>query len=207
IVAKDELDFPPGSDFGYSSYGYNVLGLLIEKQSGLAYADYLREHVWEPAGMEHTSVEEAGKDYPGKSVRYHLRKPGKFRVDDKNDLSDRIPGGGVQSTVADLLKFGDALLQGKLISAEHFTAMSTDNGRKKEGNPYGLGLYLYGPRPGVGEVVGHNGAQLGCSAVMLFIPERKTTVVVLSNTSRALDRVFPATVKLLDAVSQIGKGE
>ncbi|MEO0732792.1 MAG: serine hydrolase domain-containing protein [Bacteroidota bacterium] len=202
IVADDELVFAPGSDFQYTSYGYNVLGLLIEKQSGRSYAKYLRQHVWEPAGMTNTSVEENGKDYPGKSVRYHQRKPGKFKVDEDNDLSDRIPAGGIQSTVTDLLKFGKALMAGQLISVESFAEMMTDNGRKKQGNPYGLGLYLYGTRPGVGELVGHNGSQLGCSSILFLVPERQITAVVLANTSGALDQVFPAGVKLLDVLAE-----
>ncbi len=191
-----DLQFEPGTDFGYTSYGYSLLGLIIEKVSGITYEDYLQQNIWKVAGMTNTSVERAGKSYAGKSDLYHMSKPGKIKEASPTNLSDRIPGGGIQSTVADLLKFGDALVRGKLVSDTSLKMMMTNSGLKKEGSGYGLGWYLYGNNPKYGEVIGHTGGQTGVSAMFMVMPEVKATVVVLSNTSGALQRVSGVAVKL-----------
>jgi len=183
IIEKRELQFDPGTDFGYTSYGYGVLGMLVEKISGLSFADYLSKYIFEPAGMTQTSLETFGENLPGKAKVYHQVKPGKIKTITKHNLSDRLAGGGVQSTVEDLLKLGQAIIQYQLISKESFDAMAENHGLKKEGNGYGMGLYLYGEHPDRGNVVGHNGEQFGCSSFLFLFPEKGIATAVLSNTS------------------------
>lgn len=184
IFVEDDLEFAPGVDFGYTSYGYVVLGRLIEEASGLTYEDYLRKHIWEPAGMTETFVERNRTE-----PLYHQKKPGKIKKGPLTSVSDRVPGGGVQSSAMDLLRFGDAVMTGKLIPAETLEQMIVDSGLKKEGNGYGMGWYLYGDKNKYGNLFGHNGAQLGCSSFMMLMPKSGTTVVILANTSGALDEV------------------
>ena len=196
IFQDRSLAFQPGTAFGYTSYGYVVLGRVIEEVSGLSYEEYLRTHIWEPAGMEHTGIEVAGENYPGKAALYHRRDNGKIRPAKATDLSDRVPGGGLYSTVTDLLRFGDAVLDGRLITAESLALMMQDNGLKTEGNPYGLGWYLYGENPNYGPVIGHTGGQTGCSAMLMLLPEAGTSIIVLSNTSGAMQTVSSIAVQL-----------
>ncbi|MEM1358278.1 MAG: serine hydrolase domain-containing protein, partial [Bacteroidota bacterium] len=202
IFVDDELLFPPGTDFAYTSYGYVVLGLVIEKASGLSYGEYLQQHIWVPAGMTQTSIEIAGQPYPNKAGIYHLSKPGKIKEPPPTDISDRLPGGGVQSTVTDLLKFSNALLDGTLVNREQLRLMSVDCGLKQQGSGYGFGWYLYGDNPTMGELIGHTGAQLGASAFLMIAPEQNTSVVVLTNTSGALQRVSDITVQLINSADQ-----
>ena len=61
--------------------------------------------------------------------------------------------------------------------------MAENHGLKKEGNGYGMGLYLYGEHPDRGNVVGHNGEQFGCSSFLFLFPEKGIATAVLSNTS------------------------
>lgn len=205
IIADDALLFPSGTDFNYTSYGYNVLGMIIEEISGMSFADYLRTNIWEPAGMTQTSLEEAGKSYANKATLYHQKKPGKIKVVGTSDLSDRFAGGGIQSSVSDLLHFGNALQNGVLLDADTFAEMMVDSELKKEGNGYGLGWYLYGERPNSGTVIGHSGAQYGVSAFLMLMPEQKTTVAVLSNTSGALQEVSNITVALLSIAEALAE--
>jgi len=191
IFLKDELLFTPGTDFSYTSYGYVVLGLVIEAASGKSYEEYLQTNIWDPAGMSQTSVEQYGLDYPKKAALYHQRKPGKVKAATTDtDLSDRIPGGGIQSTVTDLLKFGEALLQGTLLQASSLQEMTVDSGLKLEGNPYGLGWFLYGKNPERNDIFGHSGAQMGTSSLLLLFPKRESVVVVLTNTSGAQQQIW-----------------
>ena len=200
IFVESELAFTPGSDYSYTTYGYVVLGVLIEEVSEITYEAYLQEHVWTPAGMTNTGLEKSGVDYPGKAALYHQLKLGKIKSAKSTDLSDRVPGGGIQSTVEDLLRFGAAVLDGTLITPESLAAMTTDSGLKKEDNGYGMGWYLYGENELVGELFGHNGEQLGCSSFLFLMPEVNTVVVIISNTSGAKREVGKVLNGLFSAV-------
>lgn len=186
IFINDELLFPPGKGYSYTTYGYTVLGALIEKVSGASYEDYLRTNIWEPAGMVHTSAERFDAPTPGRANIYHQKKPGKIKAVEFSNHSDRIPGGGIQSTVEDLLHFGNAVLNGSLISAESLQQMTADSGLKTEDNGYGMGWYIFADGS---KLFGHNGEQLGCSAFLLLVPGKKMAIAVMSNTSGAKKEV------------------
>ena len=142
----------------------------------------MKENIFDKAGMQSTSIEVV-MEYPeGKSRVYKRDKPHKFVTVDDNSLSDRVPGGGIQSTVKDILLFADAIMKNTLISKESFELITTDGGFKKEGNPYGMGWFIYGSGDN-GKVIGHNGGQLGCRSFLFILPDKKIASVVLSNTS------------------------
>ena len=196
LFVKRDLLHEPGSAFAYTSYGYVVLGRIIEVVSEQSYANYLDQYIFKPAGMLSTSIETHGQILDQKACLYHQKKQGKIKRAKHTNLSDRIPGGGIQSTVADLLALGNAILSHQLISKESFALMTHDYGLKKEGNGYGLGFYLYGENPKHGIVYGHSGGQIGCSSFMMLLPEIETVAVVLSNTSGALQQVSDCVVRL-----------
>lgn len=196
-----DLVAPPGSQFHYTSYGYVVLGRIIEKVSGLGFEAYLKKNIWEPAGMDHTSIEKFAETVAHKAQIYHKDKKGKIRPESFTNLSDRLPGGGVQSTLEDLLKFGQAVLNHRLIKAETLDMMIKNQGLKKEGNGYGLGWYLYGINPRYGNVFGHNGSQLGASAFLFLLPEQKAGVVTLSNTSGTQPEMGRLAVELFSLLA------
>ncbi len=194
-----DLANAPGEGYQYTTYGYVVLGVVIEKVSGLSYRDYMKQHIWEKAGMINTDVEVFGKHYPGKSKLYTINKKGEFETDKNTNLSVKVPGGGIQSTVADLLKFAEAVIEDKLINAESRKLMTTDSGMKKEGNPYGLGWFLYSDadKPS-GRIIGHSGSQSGTSTQLFVFLDKKAAIAVISNTSGAWNNVFSLTDKLAD---------
>ncbi len=195
-IFKDrDLISVPGVAFNYSTYGYVVLGAIVEKVSGQPFALYMRSHIWDVAGMQDTGVE-IGRE--GHAALYHRNGKGKMSDAKATDLSDRIPGGGFYSTLTDLLKFGNAVLDGSLISAESLAVMLKDPGIKTDGNGYGLGWYLFGENPKYGNVFGHNGSQTGASTFLMLLPEQYTVVAVVSNTSNALPAITEITVGLFD---------
>jgi len=198
IFQDRDLISEPGKAFNYTTYGYVVLGLIIEKVSGQSYEAYLQTNIWDKAGMAHTGIEYADKRIPSQATTYHKNSKGKIKEVKPTNLSDRIPGGGVYSCVTDLLKFGDAVLNNSLISARTLNLMLEDPQLKKEGNAYGFGWYLYGENPKYGNVFGHNGAQTGASTFLMLLPDQKTAIAVLSNTSGAMQRVSDIAVKLFD---------
>jgi CubicO group peptidase (beta-lactamase class C family) len=134
-IVKAPLQFEPGSRFGYSNDGFIVLGAIIERITGQGYADYVRTHVFEPAGMTDTDVRayrpgdvpnmahgymrvgQDGRPLPPGPEQHSTPPPGSLR-DNGDLLQIGNPSGGAYSTVADLLSFARALT-GQSSSTRH----------------------------------------------------------------------------------------
>lgn len=194
IFKDDDLVIAPGSDYSYTTYGYVLLGLILENVSGLTFGDYLKKYIFQPVGMNSTGIERIENISSAQSAVYHKNSKGKVKEEKRSNLSDRVPGGGIYSTVGDMLLFGEALLNNELISEASFVLMRTDSGLKKEGNPYGMGLFLYGENPKYGNVVGHGGAQLGASVQFMILPEINAVTFVAANTSRVWEETVSLSV-------------
>lgn len=193
-VFKDRaLSAEPGIEFTYTTYGYVVLGVLIERVSQQSFEEYMGKNIWKKAGMNSTGVEHYGTNYENKTAFHSKKKNGRVKhIKKGNNLSNRVPGGGFYSTLEDLLKFGQAVLKNTLIKEETLAMMLEDNGLRKKGNPYGLGWYLYGAKPSPETVIGHGGAQTGASTDLLIIPSQQKVIVVLANTSRVSETIGTA---------------
>lgn len=198
-VFKDrELRGTPGVEEFYTSYGYVVLGVLIERITGQAYETYMQENVWDKAGMFDTGIEKAEEDYQNRSLLYHRKSNGKIKNEDYDNLSNRVPGGGLYSNVADLLKFGQAIIDFSLISEETMELMTEEQGTKYDGNPYALGWFLYSQSGERKDIFGHGGAQKGCNTQILIVPKRKTVVVIMANTSGSGGAVMGTSVGMMN---------
>lgn len=202
-IFKDRpLEFEPGTNYSYTSYGYVVLGILIERVSGESYAKYMQNNIWIPLSMNHTQSEKFKFKYDSKASLYH-KENGEIKKAKETNISDRIPGGGVHSTLRDVLMFGEGIVLEKMILDSTFRLMIKDPGLKKGGNGYGLGLTLYGENPDLGPIYGHGGAQTGCSGILFIIPKKKAVIAVLSNTSGANKSVGEIAVELLQFLNKI----
>lgn len=184
VFRDRKLKFEPGTNFSYTTYGYVLLGLVIEEVSGISYEEYLQKNILDVAGMKNTGIEKYGKTYENKSLLYHMKK-GKVILPEPNNLSNRTPAGGLYSTVQDLIKFGNAVMNYELIKESTFQEM-LEVGFPMEGNPYGLGWNLYGPKENYQAYIGHDGGQYGGNSQIIMVPKIKSTIVVLSNTSETL---------------------
>ncbi len=206
VFKNRDLTHQPGTAFSYATYNYVVLGLIIEKVSGVTYEAYMTKNIWEKAGMQHTGVEKYKSQYANKSSLYHRNKKGKIKFANKaNDLSNRIPGGGFYSCVADLLRFGEAVINNELISAESLQMMLTKSNVEKAGNPYGMGWFMYGEAGNQNGCFGHSGEQTGVSAQLMIIPSRETVVVVMANTSGSWKEAIQLSVELLNLSKEVKK--
>lgn len=196
VFKNRKLKFKPGTDYSYTTYGYVVLGVLIENVSGISYEEYIQKNIFDKAGMIHTKLEKFGVPVENKSSLYSNRK-GKIMEPETNNLSNRIPAGGYYSTVDDMLAFGNAVIENKLIKESTLALMTQNNGLKKEGNPQGFGWFLYGGKQTPNRVIGHSAGQTGVSGQLLIIPETKTVTVALANTSRVWGDLFGVSAKLV----------
>lgn len=189
----------PGKVYTYTTYGYVVLGVIIEKVSGMEYEAYMKKHVWEPAGMLSTSVERNNKQLANKAGLYKITDKEDLKNDLNTDLSMKIPGGGIQSTTEDLLRFGKAILNNTLLKQETLDVMLVDPKIRQGGNPYAMGWFIYKDASNEnGRIIGHSGSQAGTSTQLMIMLDKKVVVAVVSNTRNQWNNVFGLTDQLLD---------
>lgn len=184
IFADDPLESEPGVSFRYTTYGYNLLGAVVEAAAGMKFTDYLRIHVFQPAGAERIQPDDVFRIIPNRTRGYRRTAAGVVENCALADTSNKIPGGGLLATAEDLVRFALALLEGRLVRPETLAQMFTSQ-RTRDGKPtgYGLGWYV-GQREGR-RWVEHSGSQPGASTHLLLVPERRLVVAVLTNLERA----------------------
>jgi CubicO group peptidase (beta-lactamase class C family) len=182
IAVFEEFDLvaEPGTQFQYSSYGYNLLGAVIEGGSGQAYGDYMREVLWGPLGMEDTRMDDPDAVIPNRVRGYRPGPDGEVINSEFVDISSRFAAGGTRSTVLDLLKFAKGLSAGQLLSAETkdlmWTSMTTLDGRFTD---YGMGWSV---QPVNGRfVVRHSGGQAETRTYLMVLPAQDFAIAVACN--------------------------
>lgn len=204
--ADEPLAFAPGERFEYSNAGFIVLGLIVEKVSGESYADYVRRHIYEPAGMTDTAFYPKDQEVPNRAIGYQtLERPGGTPLAGGPRPNTaglgRIGGsaGGGYSTAPDLLKFAAALREHRLLSPEMTRTVFTG----KVPMPAGPGMkVLYGY--GFGEeivdgrrVVGHNGGAPGIRGQLDVDLDGGVTLVILANVDARIPAIRGKVRKLL----------
>jgi CubicO group peptidase (beta-lactamase class C family) len=180
---KNPLLFEPGERFSYSNSGPLVLGLIIEKISGLSYDEYIRQFVTGPAGMTNTDCYDISIPVENLAVNYTDGRPlGQNyeirHVDYSNPLKGG-PAGGGYSTVEDLLKFDIALRSNKLLNKEYFDLMTTGKTSRTETIKY---AYLFQEKFVDGHrIIGHSGGSAGVNSQLSMYMDLGYTVAVMSN--------------------------
>jgi serine beta-lactamase-like protein LACTB, mitochondrial len=180
IFASDPLVAKPGTKFHYSTYGYTVLGCALEGAASEKYVDYVKENVFEPAGMEETQADNFFAVIPHRSRWYHKDKSGVVQNAGVLDSSYKIPGGGLISSADDMARFEIAIMANKLLKPATREVMWTPQ-KAADGsqNGYVLG---WGTQKKYGlALVEHTGAQQGTSTSIILVPERRAGIVVLAN--------------------------
>ena len=188
IFKDDPLDYEPGTRFGYTTYGYTLLGVVIEAASGMNFENYMRENIFKPAGMTHTYVDDLYaiilNRARGNTPRVFAVLDGNYRNPSLMDSSYKIPGGGLLSTAEDLARFAIAAQNGVLIKAETFAEMSRSQ-KTRDGTEtgYGYGWYVGGSLgfSSDPEAVWHGGVQQGFTSDLVLLPKKRFAVSILTN--------------------------
>ncbi|HUR82802.1 MAG TPA: serine hydrolase domain-containing protein, partial [Thermoanaerobaculia bacterium] len=175
----------PGTKWVYSTYGYDLLGAAIENVSKQSYGDYMRDHVWRPAGMTATMMDDALLIIPHRVRGYQL-VDGEVRNSEFVDISSRFAGGGTRGTVPDLLRFMKALNDGKLISekslAVMYMPMKTRSG-ERTGFPgtegYAMGWNV--TKQKLGLVYMNDGGQQETRTFIINVPSRHFAIAFAMN--------------------------
>jgi D-alanyl-D-alanine carboxypeptidase len=172
------LTFEPGTSWAYSNSGYLLLGPVIERASGRSYSEYVTEELAAPLGLRETGP--CDERRAGMAVGYRPGAEG-FIPAASNQIGGPFADGDLCSSVRDLLRWTNALSEGRVVSAESWSRMTSrarlDDGREIH---YGYGFDLL-HLEGVGEVVEHGGGVPGFRSHLAYYPEQDVAIVVLTN--------------------------
>jgi CubicO group peptidase (beta-lactamase class C family) len=176
----------PGERYQYSNLGYGILDYVIERASGKNYADFMREEVFLPLGMTHTSIDVAPGLEPHQAIRY---TPGGKRIPFYE--FDHPGASAAYASAHDLARFAmfhlkehvaeqRPILRDASIDAMHAATATTDRN-----TGYGVGWATQANRRGY-QCVQHTGSMPGVSTICRFVPSQRLAVVVLSNSRSGL---------------------
>jgi CubicO group peptidase (beta-lactamase class C family) len=185
------LVHPPGAVYQYANFGFALADHIITKASGIPYARFMKEEVFLPLGMNHTSIDVG----PG------LEEYAAVRYDDDGHpvpfyVSDHPGASQVYASAHDLIRFGLFHLghtlpdQSQIISRESIALMKQDSDPNPDNNRYGLGWFLDDDDYGY-SVAWHTGSMRGTNTMLKFVPGEDIAVVVLVNTGSELRRKIP----------------
>lgn len=177
---KDEPnDFAPGEQFHYSNSGYILLGYIIEIASGKSYQEYLHDTFFGPLGLTNTSYSSHSRIIPGRVAGYQKDK-GYYENADYLSVTQPYAAGSVLSTVEDLYRWQEAVMNGQVISLQSLQQAHTPY-QLKNGTlaPYGYGWRL-GNIQG-SKSVKHGGLVNGYAAFSLYLPVEKVFVAIFTN--------------------------
>jgi CubicO group peptidase (beta-lactamase class C family) len=192
------LQFAPGSKVRYDNAGYNLLGAVVEKVSGLGLHDFLQEAFFKPLGMTDTGYDDGASDVV---MGYANLAGGPTPQPDAN-VSIIYGAGALYSTLDDLLIWERALHRGHLLSAQSYQQMIADHApsdtpdeRGKPRRLWGYGVYEkelgLQVRPSFADnQIFHTGSWSGFRNLMTYQPDEDVTVIVLSNNYHQREAVF-----------------
>ena len=191
LIKLDAFQFPTGAAQAYNNSGFWLLGVVVEKASGLKYEEYLAKRIFEPLGMKQSMYCNSSANVPRRAHGYHMI----------NDMIHRAPlvnyawvfaPGSVCSTARDLVTWLQALHGGKVLAPKSYAEMVTpaklDDGTAVQ---YGLGIKVGEDFRGL-KYIGHGGTSPGFRADATWYPDAQMAVVVLMNTSPA--NISPGSV-------------
>jgi CubicO group peptidase (beta-lactamase class C family) len=186
----------PNKTFLYNNSNFMVLGAIIEKVTGMPYAQFMKENIFKPAGMTHTDVySKAVYDKIPVDVVGHDRGQWKYSVA-QNFLDGPVGDKGIYSTVGDLYIFDRTLRAGKLLKQSTMDSAYTPRNPLIHGHfSYGYGWRIF-EAPGQ-KVIYHTGWWHGFRHIYLRDIKDDITIVLLTNLSNGsllkLDDLFKVT--------------
>lgn len=180
IFKDDPLLHEPGAKMSYTTYGYNLLSRVVETASKQSFGAYLQTHIIKPLGLQQTYLDEAPHIIPQRARNYTKPKDGPLQNAIPVDQSNKWGGGGLLSTVEDLIKYaaaydGDKLAKPETIK-EMFTALKTNDGK-----PTGYGLGWAVALDAGKRRVEHSGGSMGATSILTKYPEQNLIIAALVN--------------------------
>lgn len=184
--------FAPSEMQIYNNAGFWLLGLVIERASGMRYADYIEQNIFAPLGMTRSMYCNGGEgpgmeNVPRRAHGYFVSRDRVIRRAWTVVHTWPFAAGSLCSTVADMVTWLQALNGGRVLSPGSYADFITPS-RLNDGTPlrYGLGIQV-GPDPSGLMYIGHGGRGPGFWVETGWYPEARMAVVVMINNVGPLD--------------------
>ncbi|WP_334178572.1 serine hydrolase domain-containing protein [Pseudoxanthomonas sp.] len=180
LAAQDRLYFTPGSTYRYSNSGYALLALVVERASGMSFAEFLHARIFAPLGMRDSLARvDGGPEVPHRAWGYSATGEGWERTD-QNAYSAVLGDGGIYSSIDDLARWDAALDDDRLLSAA--TRAQAFGKQVKVADGPEATYYGYGWRINEdGSRQWHSGESIGFRNTLVRWPKQRLTVILLSN--------------------------
>lgn len=165
------------AQFQYCNLNYMLLGLIIQKASGLPYKDYVQQHIFKPLGMNHTFADYKSATANGLMEGYQhiFFKPFAVKTPEYSDF--KVSEGYIASTTSDLVRYlGAAMKNVWGLKEKSYKDWITPY---KDNYAMGWGETHYFGQP----IVQHLGLTETFNAALFFMPQQEYGVVVLANMS------------------------
>lgn len=212
FAASKELLSEPGKEFKYTNTNYVILGLIIEHVSKQDLGEFYKQELFDPLDMKSTrlitlseavegQIDQSKSGYP---VRYFVTPNGAdpvWTAAKPDYIMTPYADGGVLSTAEDVIKWHDALHNGKVLSEESYNMMKTRHyeAQNKTGlkNYAGYGLFI--SELASGDVVYHHaGSALAIRCESGYVPSKNLYFAVLSNVMNHIPENMKDKIDLAD---------
>lgn len=181
IIRRHPFRFPTGTMQMYSNTGYWLLGLIVERASGMTYEDYVERRLFERLGMSRSMYCNDAEDVPRRAHGYGMR----------NGMTGRVPAivqtgiyaaGAICSSAGDMIRWLQALHDGRVLTPRSYAEMIAP-ARLNDGTSlrYAMGLVVGEDGRGV-RYIGHGGGGFGFSSDARWYPDARLAIVVLTNS-------------------------
>lgn len=173
------LNFPPGEQYSYSNSGYNLLAVVVDRVSGMPFAEFSKKFIFEPLGMTNTQWrDDWTRIVKGRAIAYAARGNG-FAID--NPIENVFGNGGLLTTVGDLLLWNENLNTGAKLGGKFYVDEMHHQGVLTSGQQiaYASGIQV-GTFAGT-KSVSHTGSTSGFRAFLARYPEQQVSVALLCN--------------------------
>ncbi len=185
IFSADPLKNPPGEAYSYSTYGYTLLGAVMEAATERSFPLLMREQLFEPLEMRGAAADFNTPIIPHRARPYVYNGRQQPENAPLTDHSYKLPGGGIVATAEDLVRFGSALLEPGFLKADTlktlFEPLKTTDGQQTR---YALGWSIDRDWSGR-RTIGHGGNQPGGRSHLLIYPEQRAVIAMLTNIGEA----------------------
>jgi len=190
IATQHKLYFEPGTAFRYSNGGYVLLGLIVQRVSKMDLADFMKQRIFQPLGMDHSLMYEHGHgpEVDHRAYGYSLEN-GKWTQTDQSVTSATRGDGGIYTSIDDLAKWDSALYTDKLLNDESRALAFTPH--DPSGDPdtgYGMGWRISD------DTIWHSGESIGFRNIIVRWPKQHFSVILLTNRNEFMPYPLAITI-------------
>lgn len=179
LKGQSKTYFNAGSKFQYSNSGFCLLEQIIERASGQNFVTFIKANIFEPLGMNNSTIYEAGRPMPNRAMGYARNKEGKLVFSDQSITSATKGDGCVYTSLEDYAKWYQAIIDNKLINIDEELKKINHQIESTKNINYGLGWFNgYGAKS---VELYHTGSTCGFSNAVNIVPGKQFLFICFSN--------------------------